>query len=74
MIQQYPEVLIQPERQYFKFFPLKRRMPRTENMAAVDEIFEPCVGCLRELWICFTTGDDACGTEQGCAVTDLVFG
>ena len=49
-------------------------MRRAENMAPFDEVFKPCMSCLREIWVCFVIGDEGCGTEEDGAVTDLFFG
>ena len=74
MIQQYPEVLVQPGGQYFELSPLEARMPGVQNTARFDEVFEPCVGCLRELWVRFAMGDASRGTEEDGAVADLLLG
>lgn len=74
MIQQYPKVLVQPERQHFELSPLEARVPRVQHAARFDEVFEPGLGCLRQVWVRFAMGDAACWTEEGGAVADLFFG
>lgn len=74
MIRRFPEMLVQPGRQYFELSPLEPWTPRVQDTCPFDEVFEPSVDCLGEVWVRFAPRDETCGTEEGGAVTDLLLG
>ena len=48
-------------------------MPRVENLCPLDEVLEPCVGYLGDIWVCIMTGNEGCGAKEDGAVMDLLF-